>query len=341
MSKIYNESGFVNWDYLYSETLAFCMVTGARATGKTYGLLKYLVENEIPFMYLRRLGNQLEQSCSVTANPFKKLNADQGWNIQPYKQRHVVRFAQSEVVDGKNIPTDEPCAIGAALSTFATLRGMDFSDVDCIVFDEAIPMTGEKTIRDEFTAFLHLYETVNRNRELEGKPPVKAFLLGNANKLSNPYYAGWGFMRTALRMIKGNQMLWRSTDGTRLMVMLLHSPISDRKRGTALYQNGNDDFIATSLDNAFRVDPTKIKSYPLRELQPVCGIGEIGIYKHKSRTGFYVSKVVPRSEYYDPFGIRLKMFRRDYAILTVSYLNGDVTFEDYDLELIFRELLDV
>ena len=148
-------------------------------------------------------------------------------------------------------------------------------------------------------------------------------------------------MRTALRMIKGNQMLWRSTDGTRIMVMLLNSPISERKRQTALYQNGNDDFITTSLDNAFRIDPTKIKSFPLRELQPVCGVGEIGIYKHKSRAGFYVSKVVPRTEYYDPFGIRLKMFRRDYAILTVSYLNGDVTFEDYDLELIFRELLDV
>ena len=185
MSKIYSEEGFVNWNYLYSETVAFCMVTGARATGKTYGLLKYLVEHKIRFMYLRRLGNQLEQSCSITANPFKKLNADCCWNIQPYKQRHVVRFAQSEIVDGKNIPTDEPCAIGAAPSTVATLRGMDFSDIEVIVFDEAIPMTGEKTIRDEFTAFLHLYETVNRNRELEGKKPVKAFLLGNANKLAN------------------------------------------------------------------------------------------------------------------------------------------------------------
>lgn len=342
MSKIYDVNGYVNWEYLYSQTRAFCMATGARATGKTYGLMKYLVEHGIPFLYIRRLKTQLDQCANVAANPFKKLNADLGWNIQPYKTRELVRFAPSET-DGKGrlCAVDEPVAIGAALSTFATLRGMDFSDIDAVVFDEAIPMVGEKPIKDEFNAFLHFYESINRNRELEGREPVKCFLLGNANKLSNPYYAGWRFMRTALKMIKGNQMLWRSPDGTRIMVMLLNSPISEQKRETALYQNGNADFIETAIDNAFRVDPTNIKSYPLRELLPICGVGEIGLYRHKSTGKVYVSHVIPKNRYYDGYGIRLKMFQRDFAIYRVMYLRNTITFESYDIELIFRELLDI
>lgn len=342
MSKIYTEEGFVNWEYLYSQTKAFCMATGARATGKTYGLLKLLIEHKIKFLYLRRLRTQLDQCASVTANPFKKLNTDLGLNIQPYKSKELVRFIPSQEIEGgRNVPDGEPVAIGLALSTFATMRGMDFSDIDAVVFDEAIPMVGEKAIKDEFNAFLHFYETVNRNRELEGRQPVRCFLLGNANKLANPYFAGWGFMRTALNMIRGEQMMWRSADGTRLMVLLLNSPISKQKASTVLYQNGNDDFIATALDNAFRVDPTTIKSYPLRELIPICGVGEVGIYRHKSSGLLYVSHVVNRNVYYPAYGIHLTRFKRDFVQFRILYLSERIVFENYDIELIFRELLDI
>lgn len=341
MSKIYTDKGFVNWDYLFNNTRAFCMVTGPRATGKTYGLFKFLIEQNIRFLYLRRLKTQLEQCSSEAANPFKKLNYDLGWNIQPFRSKALVRFSHAEMVDGKSYETGDIVAYGAALSTFATMRGMDFSDIDAIVFDEAIPMEGEKPIKDEFNAFLHFYESVNRNRELEGKAPVKCFLLGNANKLSNPYYAGWRFMRTALKMIRGGQMLWRSPDNTRIMVMLLKSPISERKKATVLYQNGSADFISNAIDNAFRTDATNIHSYSRMELLPLCGVGEIGIHKLRCNGKMYVSKIIPPKNYYEAHGIHLKRFRHDYAILKTIYLNNDIIFEDYDIELLFREMLDI
>lgn len=341
MSKIYNEAGFVNWGYLYPQVPAFAMVTGPRATGKTYGLFKYLVENGIKFLYLRRLKTQLDQCGTITANPFKKLNTDNGLNIQPHRSRDMLTFVESEENNGKQLPTGRVVAIGAALSTFATLRGVDFSDIDAIVFDEAIPMQGEKPIKDEFNSFLHFYESVNRNRELEGQAPVKCILLGNANKLANPYFTGWGFMRTALKMIRGGQMMWRSPDNRRIMVMLLNSPISAKKSETALYSSASTEFIDIAINNAFRTDATQIRSFPLREFVPVCGVGELGIYRHKSRGFLYVSKTVPKNNYYQAFGVYLKQFRRDYCILEVHYLNNQIWFEDYDMELIFRELLDI
>lgn len=342
MSKIYTNEGWVNWDYLYNETTAFCMVVGARGTGKTYGLMRYLLDNGVKFLYLRRLKSQLDECTTQDSNPFKKINADTERMILPFRGRGSVRFAPAiDSGDGHYIQSGGPVSLGVALSTFASIRGADFSDVDAIVFDEAVAMTGERPIKDEFTAFLNFYETVNRNRELEGRPPVKCFLLGNANKLGNPYFAGWHFMNTALRMIKGDQMMWRSPDGTRLMVMLLNSPISEAKGKTALYKNGSDDFVSMAIDNAFRTDATRVKSIRLSDCIHVCSVGEVGIYKHKSEGFIYVSKSTRNENYYESFGFRLKLWQYDFFMLKVAYMNHTIVFESYEVELIFREYLSI
>ena len=223
----------------------------------------------------------------------------------------------------------------------ATIRGIDFSDFNYIVFDESIAMVGEKPIKQEFEAFLNFYETVNRNRELNGEKPVQAILLGNANKLSNPYFTGWHFMKTALKMIRGKQMVYRTQDNSRLMIMLQDSPISKRKSETVAYQNGTEDFISMAIDNAFRTDETKIKSEPLKEYNHIVSIGEIGIYRHKSERRYFVSSKT-QIPYYDDFGIQLKMFRQDFIMLRINYLiSKNVYFEDYESELIFREYFDL
>ena len=48
MAKIYDKSGWVNWEYIAGQKAAFCMVVGARGVGKTYGLMKYLLEHDRP-----------------------------------------------------------------------------------------------------------------------------------------------------------------------------------------------------------------------------------------------------------------------------------------------------
>lgn len=334
MSKIYDSNGWINWSYIIDQECAFTMVVGARGTGKTYGLMKELINRGEPFIYLRRLKTQIDSCSKVTGNPFKRLNIDCGLNILPYSIGGNVEFRKDEK-DGQLV------AVGLALSTVATIRGIDFSDYNYIVFDEAVSMVGEKPIKNEFDAFLNFYETVNRNREIIGEKPVQAFLLGNANKLSNPYFTGWHFMKTSLKMLRGKQMVYRTTDGTRLMIMLQDSPISKKKADTAAYQNGSDGFISMAIDNAFRTDETKIKSEPLKEYNHIVSIGEIGIYRHKSERRYYVSSKV-QTPYYDDFGIQLKMFRQDFIMLRVNYLIAkNVLFEDYESELLFREYFDL
>jgi len=148
-------------------------------------------------------------------------------------------------------------------------------------------------------------------------------------------------MRTALNMIRGGQMVYRTPDNQRMIVLLLNSPISARKRKTALYKNGNDGFVSMAIDNAFRTDATNIKSVSLRQCVPVVSVGEIGIYRTKGTGLYYVSAVVNRQLYYDGYGMRLTQFRHDFCTLRVLYLRDMVVFESYEIELIFREYFDL
>ena len=334
MGKLYDKEGWINWPYILSKQAAFIMVVGARGVGKTYGVMRELRERKQPFIYLRRLKTQIDNCGKNTGNPFKRLNIDCGWNILPFSVGGNIEFREND-------RNGDLVAVGVALSTVATVRGIDFSDFNYIVFDEAVAMIGEKPIKNEFEAFLNFYETVNRNRELIGERPVQAILLGNANKLSNPYFTGWHFMKTSLKMLRGKQMVYQTPDSSRIMIMLQDSPISKRKAETAVYQNCTDGFVSMALDNVFRTDETKIKSEPLKEYNHLVSIGEIGIYRHKSERRYYVSSKV-QTPYYDDFGISLKMFRQDFIMLRVNYLIAkNVLFEDYESELLFREYFDL
>ena len=332
MGKIYDTAGWVNWDYIMQQPESIISVVGARGTGKTYGLFKWMTEHRWKFIYLRRLKSQLEECRKDDGNPFRKLNQDQGLNIRPFPSGGSVLFRYDDKAGAA-------AAVGVALSVVANVRGVDYSDINYIVFDEFIASDGERPIKNEFQAFLNFYETVNRNRELEGKPAVKAILLGNANKIANPYFSGWHCMKRVLKMIAGDQMVWRSDDHSRMIILLLNSPVSARKSETVLYRNANNDFIQMALDNAFRTDETIIKSEPLKEFTHIVSVGEIGIYRHKSDRRYYVSATTYKTPYYDAFGIGLKMFQQDYYMLRVYYMvNKNVSFESFELELIFREL---
>lgn len=335
MSKLYTKEGWVNWDYIMSQEESIISCVGARGTGKTYGCMKWLLEHKKKFLYVRRLKSQLDECRKETGNPFKRLNIDMGLNVVPFPAGGTVAFRYND-------REGDIAAVGVALSVVANIRGVDYSDFDYIVFDEFISSDGERPIKNEFAAFLNFYETVNRNRELAGNQAVKCIMLGNANRISNPYFSGWKCMKRVIKMLRGNQMVWRAEDHTRMIILLIDSPISKRKRDTVLYQNANDLFSQMALDNAFRTDETDIRSEPLKEFIHIVSVGEIGIYKHKSERRYYVSETIQNKPFYDDFGISLKMFQTDFYMLRVYYMvNKIITFESFECELIFRELFNL
>lgn len=344
MSKIYLESGYPSMDFIWGKITNRLLLVGARGCGKTFSALKYLVENHEKMgntIYLRRWGSQLELCTTQGGNPFKSINRELGTNIMPFSEKKIVNFYETKEDNGKIIPSGSPVCTAMALSTIANVRGVDFSEFDTILFDEFIPQSGEKPLKDEFSLFYNLMETVTRNRVLNGKPPLKVLMLGNSNTLNNPYYLGWNLVGVTIRMINGGQMCYSSKSGNLKQILLLNSPIAEQKKKTALYEDAPPDFFEMAADNRFSIDATKIHSYNLREFSHIVSVGEIGIYVHKSRGFYYVSKTVDRTLYFNGAGFDLTRWRVNYGMLKVPYICGEFVFESYAVELIFRTYLDV
>ena len=165
---------------------AINIIIGGRGIGKTYSLLSFMIESGKPFLYVRNTAVQMEESATNFGNPFKRISLDKGLDIfMKAEKKHyniIDRSSGEDVVIG----------YGAALSTFSNMRGVDLSDVAYIAFDEFIER--RKLGFNQFDNFQQMYETINRNRELQGGDPLRAYLLSNSQTLQNDILMGYGLI---------------------------------------------------------------------------------------------------------------------------------------------------
>ena len=80
-NELYLDSGYLNVDYIVKLGFPFTFIIGARGVGKTYGVLKYIYEQKIKYIHLRRTQVQADLLCSNAFQPYKQLCTDYGWNI--------------------------------------------------------------------------------------------------------------------------------------------------------------------------------------------------------------------------------------------------------------------
>ena len=267
---------------IWKNKCPYTWLLGGRGCGKTYGVIKVLLEMKKKFIYMRRTDKQIELSCTPKMSPFKKINADLGRNIVPIKEKEFVYFREGEA----------EIALGAALSTFYNLRGVSLEDYDIILFDEVIPEIMERTRSGEGRAMLEAYETINRNRELFGKPPLRCFFCGNTDTLNSDILRAYGIIGILEYMIPKGKEVYINRETGHAVYNLYKSPISLAKADTALYRaTQNKAFKDKALNNIFTDlrDSKDIKYIPLAECKIFCNIdNEIGVYEHKANEYFYV-----------------------------------------------------
>lgn len=259
----------------------FNFFLGGRGIGKTYSAIDYLLTNNFKFLYIRSTEKQIKLSLTPDrGNPFKKWAQDHKRTIYISSGEDINDVVEDR--DGEQIILGYACA----LSTFENLRGVDFSQLDCILYDEFIQTN--KLMFDAFRAFLNCYETVNRNRELQGESAVKVFFLANTQELNNPILAGFDLIGEIENIMRHGQNRFSRGD---IFVELCDSEVSKEKEKSVLYRNlpQDDLYKREALKNEFsRNDFTQIGILKnIREYIPVCNIDDIGIMKHKSRKAFY------------------------------------------------------
>ena len=338
-------SGYLDIPRLLASHLPFIFVVGGRGTGKTYGALELVRQEAMSggkFIYLRRTQKIVDKIVSssrgnqISLSPFKSLDRDKGYSTE------VVRAADDvhAFIDAETTTLLGYCL---ALSTFASLRGFDASEVATIIFDEFIPERHEKPIPDEADAFFNAVETVNRNRELQGQAPVQCLLLSNANRMGNPLFLELGLVSRATKMLSKGVDVYRDNNRGLMLVILQNSPISEQKKQTALYKlTAGSSFSRMSVENDFDETCSNLRHASLKELIPLVTVGEITIYKHKSEQWLYVS--THRTGSPETFGSStadLKRFRLHYYWIFEAYMYRRVYFEEYLCELLLEKYFKV
>lgn len=331
---LYLDNKYLDMGAIISAPYPFIMVISGRGGGKTYGSLRYCIENQIKFLYLRRTKTILELITDPRYQPFKRINTDTGRQIESEYGRGIGSFTDRE--------TGELVGYAAALSTIANIRGFDGSDIKLIIWDEFIPEPGERVTFNQLSAFFHAVETIGRNRELEGRPPVKSLLLSNSDLIYSDVISGLGIGEQLYQMQQtGTEIAEASPE---LLLIMPHlAEFRAEKADTALYRlTAGTAFSSVALDNSFAIEDRRlIGKKDLRQFRPVCCVRGITFYKAKSGAAWYAARHKSGSpREYEDSEADIRRFRREQVAVYLAFSKRRLYFEDVDVQTRFRELLN-
>lgn len=292
--KIFNNEGYISIPDIEkdAENNSFIVIIGRRGTGKTYGLLKYMIEEGRFFLLLRRTEETIKFLSTYTTSPIYSIDK----SIAPFRQNKITSFAKYEKNEkGKLIKVGDDIGYMAAASAISGMRGFSGDMITDIIYDEFIPERGDIQRKGDFERLLNTYETINRNRELQGEPRVKLWLLSNANEFENFFFTGLGITDYVRRRANDDKIEFKSGG---LVIYNIHkSPISRQKKNTALYKltynvSGADEFNKMALDNKFYFNDENIKKKPLNDYNQIayCENGGFRVYVHKNEPIIYFTK---------------------------------------------------
>lgn len=270
---LYQKDGWLNVPDIARLNCWLNVIIGPRQVGKTYGTLKYLLDVGNQFFYMRRTGDELGLVCDdPRLNPFRTI---EGYSVE------IVRAGGSydiREMDGEE--TKRSCGIAMSLSRVAKIRGFNGSDFTDLVFDEFIPERIVIKRKNEGEAFLNAYTTINGNRELKGRAPLRAWLLANANDFESPILSALELTGAVEKMARTGQE-YMIKDGIFIALPKSERVIEKRKE-TAMMRHlrkNKGGFYQMAAENKFAYNSLDlVKPKSLKGYSPLLRIGDIYIY---------------------------------------------------------------
>lgn len=271
------------YDYraLNSRNALISIVGGPPSIGKTYGAKLAAVRDGIrtgrQTMWLRRSLTEL--------NPAKEGFFDSLAAEWPGFDFRVNGNTGEVKADGDKW---RPIIRFAALSVSYQMKGTEFPAVDRIVYDECFTPPGGRYLVDEVAKLRRLWITVNRDRvDRSGRAKTRVLLLGNPERLDNPWFLEWGFSA---------EREWQKGHGTGGDV-ILHLVDAERyvKRVTeSIYGRAMGDAALEYADGAYFIpDGGYVVSERPGDSRPIASLvtmrGVFGLWESASYDALYVT----------------------------------------------------
>ena len=345
MSELYLPEGWLNFEYIMPKPAWLIVILGKRQVGKTYGTLQAMLRHDLQHVLLRRTTAELD---TITASP----------DLSPYKvfepEFKVGLFRQAKKIcricdwlpdpDGKAVPGRQR-GIATSLAEIAHIRGFSGRRFTDLVFDEFIPEKGVVTRRSEGDAFLNAYTTINGNRELDGLPPLRAWLLANTNRIDSPILEALNISDDILYMRrKGIEELLTETG-----VYILQPDsvqISEKRADTALMKqiSKTSEFYGMAQENKFAYDESPyIQTIPIKYLTPSWSYDN-KIFCWKRSFGYYICRApfkAAHTKRYSSSRTDREKLSMDFAFMKPYYYAGCILFSDMRVLSIFKQIFDI
>lgn len=342
---IYQESGYINYEWMKQQGCTLICIVAPRGTGKTFTILDYYLQKKEPIIYGRRTKMQMITAADNVTSIYKPLNIERGYNVRgEFCKDSYAKFWEEDEEHGERL-----VAFGAPLNTFYNVRGFSAAEFNDLFFDEAVPEPTEPQRGGEEKAFLNMIETINRNRELSGGKPINITIAGNSDTLNVPIFRALDLVKIIENLVRTGQEMYIDKKESIAVFNLVNSPIAAKKKETFLYKRTkNKSFVDMAINNKFRdldASETSIKtSVPLVEYIPLYSIdgGEIYVYKHKSRGEYYFT-TKKTGAFNKNYNLYLTSERKEFILkekkTLIMIIERKAFFESFDIKAKLENVL--
>lgn len=347
--RLYTKEGWLDAKHIEEvadkNDIAFIVIIGKRQIGKTYNVLKLMLDENKCFILLRGVKTELDMLKRNVNSPFEKIKGYENkiiFESETEYTANIMKIVTSE--DGEE--SKQYIGMGGALSSIGRIRGFNGDRYSDVVYDEFIPESHLLKVRHGDDAFNNMYTTVSGNRELEGKKYLRVWLLANSNNLDNDILKALKITDIVEKMsLRGEETRILKDRG--IMIILPDSKvITDKRKKTALYKaiGGDSKFSKMAFGNEFAYnDYSDVGACPLQEYKPLITIGNVMIHLHKSEKTLYVTNLINTKTphvYIDSDYGRMT-FIKEYPEIKAAYLRGRITFQNMTVKNYFLEFIDL
>lgn len=173
------------------------IIFGERSNGKTYAVLKYMleryVEHNIQGALIRRWRDDFigKRGASmfdalVVNNEISKLTKGEYTDVYYFSGRwYLCRYEENN-----RVTDDKPFCYGFALTTMEHDKSTSYPEIGTIFFDEFLTRSG--FLPDEFVLYMNTLSTIIRRKTEVNGQKIRIFMCGNTVNMYCPYFTEMG-----------------------------------------------------------------------------------------------------------------------------------------------------